>query len=66
MMAKRDISRGPLPFALFLLLVDRYRDITVIIARAVWPERDWLAARYGRTGIGARLRHLAGAVRGRF
>ena len=66
MLAKRDISRGPLRFALLLLLVDRYRDIAAIVARAVWPERGWLAARYGRAGFRMRLRHLAGAVRGRF
>jgi len=47
-------SPGPLRFALLLLLVDRHRDIAAIIARAVWPERDWLAARYGRAGLGVR------------
>ncbi|MDD8027788.1 MAG: nucleotidyltransferase family protein [Acidobacteriota bacterium] len=66
MLAMRDISRGPLRYALFLLLVDRNRDVAAIVARAVWPERDWLIARYGRAGLGVRLRHLSGAVRGRF
>ncbi len=66
MLAMRNVSRGPLRFALLLLLVDRYRDAAAIVARAVWPERDWLIARYGRAGLGVRLRHLSGAVRGQF
>lgn len=66
MLAMRNISRGPLRFELLLLLVDRYRDVAAIVARAVWPERDWLVARYGRAGLGVRLRHLPGAVRGQF
>ncbi len=66
MLAMRNISRDPFRFALLLLLVDRCRDVAAIVARAVWPERDWLAARYGRAGLGVRLRHLSGAVRGQF
>lgn len=66
MLAMRNISRDPFRFALLLLLVDRCRDVAAIVARAVWPERDRLAARYGRAGLGVRLRHLSGAVRGQF
>jgi hypothetical protein len=32
----------------------------------VWPERDWLIARFGRAGLGVRFRHLSGVVRGQF
>jgi len=66
MLAMRDVSRGPLRFALLLLLVDRYRDAAAIVARAVWPEYDWLIARYGRAGLEVRFRHLSGVVRGQF
>lgn len=66
MLTMRDISRGPLHFEFVLLLVKRYRDVATIVARALWPERDWLIARYGRAGLRMRLRHLPGAVRGQF
>lgn len=41
---------------LLLLLVDRPRDMARLTARAVWPEREWLAARYGPAA--GRSRHL--------
>ncbi|MCX6030765.1 MAG: nucleotidyltransferase family protein [Chloroflexi bacterium] len=66
MLAMRDLSRGPWRFALLLLLVDRPSDAAHVIGRALWPEDDWLVARYGRTGVGVRIAHLTGAIRGRF
>jgi hypothetical protein len=36
-----------------------------LVFRALWPERDWLMARYGRYTFSTRLRHLFDAVRGR-
>ncbi len=65
LLALRDLTRGPLRFVYQLLLVDRARDALRLFWRAVWPEDDWLAARYGQAGSGVRLRHLLGAVRGR-
>jgi hypothetical protein len=56
---------GPRRFVLQLLLVDRPRDALRLIFRALWPEADWLAARYGRAGVGVRWRHLLAAVRGK-
>jgi hypothetical protein len=65
-LAMRDVSRGSFRFVLLLLLVDRFRDVAAIVARAIWPERDWLVARFGQAGLGVRLRHLSGAIRGQF
>ncbi len=55
-----------------LLLVDRKRGAVKLIYRALWPEDEWLQARYGisattrgRAGIGVRLRHLFDAARGK-
>ena len=48
-------------YLLLLLLVDRPRDIFGLIYRTLWPEREWLEARYqGRKG---RLGHLWSVVR---
>lgn len=49
-----------------LALAPRRRDALRLVQRAMWPEEDWLQARYGRRGVSARARHLAGALRGRF
>ena len=51
---------------LLLLLVDRGRDAAKLIFRALlWPEREWLIARYGRYTFTTRLRHLFDAARGK-
>lgn len=65
MLALRNLTRTSLRYALLLLLVDRPADAARLAWRALWPEGDWLAARYGCAGAWVRLRHLAGAVRGR-
>ena len=41
--AKRSHSR----YILLLLLVDRPRDMLKLLFRTLWPEPDWLDARYG-------------------
>ena len=46
---------------LLLLMVDRFRDMGRILLRSVWPERAWVAARYGRRN--GRVRHLWRLVR---
>lgn len=61
----RDITRTPLRFVYQLLLVDRPADAVRLFLSALWPEDDWLAARYGRQGPLVRLIHFAGALRGR-
>jgi hypothetical protein len=48
-----------------LALVDRPADVAALLARSVWPERQWLAARYGQAGVGVRLRHAGAVVRGK-
>jgi hypothetical protein len=60
----RNLTAGPLRFVYLLLMVDRARDALHLLSRALWPEREWLQARYGQTGPAMQLRHLAGAVRG--
>jgi hypothetical protein len=46
---------------LLLLLVDRPRDALRLMFRTLWPERDWLMARYGDRPN--RWQHLWGVVR---
>ena len=48
-LAGRDLSRGAYRYLLLLLLTDRWRDMARIVWRTLWPEREWLAARYGRS-----------------
>jgi len=47
--------------------IDRKRDAVKLIYRAVWPEDEWLQARYGRSDwpLRVRLRHLIDAARGK-
>lgn len=61
----RDLSASKWRYVFLLLLVDHGRDAARLIFRALWPERDWLQARYGRYSRGLRLRHLLDAARGR-
>lgn len=65
LLAGRNITRTPLRFIYQLLLVDRPTGAARLLLQALWPEDDWLAARYGRFDLGVRLAHLAGALRGR-
>jgi hypothetical protein len=59
-LAGRDLRHGRRRFLLLLLLVDRPQDAGKLLLRAVWPEKEWLAARYDRNA--GRLRHLWGIV----
>lgn len=57
----RNLQASAARYAFLLLLVDRTRDRARLIARTLVPEREWLAARYGREHAGyARgyLRHV--------
>lgn len=62
---QQDWRAGRQRFMLLLLLVDRKRDAIKLIFRTLWPERAWLAARYGRCTCATRWQHLFGALRGR-
>jgi hypothetical protein len=48
-------------YVLLLLLVDRPPDMARLVLRTVWPERAWIAARYGRPA--SRLGHVWRLVR---
>lgn len=45
--AGREAKRTPSRYLLLFLLVDRRRDMLKLIFRTLWPEPDWLDARYG-------------------
>jgi hypothetical protein len=60
-----DPRHGLRRYLLLLLLIDRPRDLLRLVYRAVWPEPEWLAARYG--GAAGRGHHLWEFLRsGRF
>lgn len=64
LLAKRDLRYSPARFGLQILLVDRGRDAARLLWRALWPEREWLALRYGAVTPAVRWRHLFAALRG--
>ncbi len=61
-LAGYDISDGRKRYLFLLLLVDRPQDAAALIFRTLWPENEWLAARYG--GSTNHWRHLRRAIRG--
>ncbi len=61
----RDLSVSKWRYVFLLLLVDRVRAAVKLIFRALWPEREWLIARYGRSTFSTRLRHLFAVARGK-
>lgn len=62
LLAAQDVRSGRARFALLLLLVDRPREMLTLIFRTLWPEAEWLAARYGAQPV-SRWRHLWQVVR---
>jgi hypothetical protein len=56
-----DISSGRLRFLYLLLLVDRQRDMNRLVWRTIWPEKEWLLARYGDAH--AHRKHLVNIFR---
>lgn len=63
----RDLTKGGQRLAFQLLLVDRTKDAARLVGRTLWPEGEWLRARYGAgaVGPGLRTRHLTRVARGR-
>lgn len=60
----RDITRSRLRLLYQLLLVDRPQDAALLVWRALWPEKDWLLARYGAATLKTRIRHLSATALG--
>lgn len=60
----RDLSKSRWRYVYLLLMVDRGRDAARLVLRTLWPEADWLQARYGRSDARTRLRHALNAARG--
>ncbi len=65
LVALRDLRVSKWRYVFLLLLIDRKRDAVKLIFRALWPEREWLIARYGRYTFSTRLRHLLDAAWGK-
>ncbi|MCB8984709.1 MAG: nucleotidyltransferase family protein [Ardenticatenaceae bacterium] len=58
-LAGQDWRHGWQRYLLLLLLVDRARDMARLVGRTLWPEQEWLTARYGEpTGHGRHLWRL--------
>jgi len=55
-LAGRDLRDEHERFLFLLLLVDRPRDASRLVGRSLWPEDEWLSARYG--GEVNRWRHI--------
>jgi hypothetical protein len=64
-LARPTLSSTPQRFLYLLSIVDHPGDALRLWGRAVWPEDEWLAARYGRSGWQARLTHLQGVLQGK-
>lgn len=56
----RDLRRSTNRYLFLLLLVDRLRDTAVLLWRSLFPEREWLAARYGsdHASLAYHVRHV--------
>jgi hypothetical protein len=65
LVAMRDLSARRWRYVFLLLLIDRGRDVARLIFRTLWPEREWLSARYGRYSFATRFRHFFAAGRGK-
>jgi hypothetical protein len=61
LLSGRNLTRKSRRHGFMLSLVDRPRDGARLVGRALWPERWWIDARYGRP-VG-RVEHLWGLVR---
>jgi hypothetical protein len=65
LVALRNLSASRWRYVFLLSLVDRPRDVLKLIFRTLWPEREWLSARYGHYTLGTRVRHFFSAARGK-
>ncbi|MCB8920905.1 MAG: nucleotidyltransferase family protein [Ardenticatenaceae bacterium] len=56
-LAGRDLRNGRMRHLFLLILVDRLRDMAYLVFRTLWPESEWMQARYGGKQV-SRWRHL--------
>lgn len=56
-LAGRDLRNGRARYLFLLLLVDRPRDMLYLVFRTLWPEAEWMQARYGRQKV-SHWRHI--------
>jgi hypothetical protein len=64
LIARPTLSSGKKRFFYLLALPDRWRDSARLLGRTLWPEPEWLQARYGAATWPIRLRHTASAFTG--
>lgn len=62
LLAGTDMSKKRARYAIMLLLIDRPMDIMHLVYRTLWPEQEWLGARYGEERA-SHWRHLWRVVR---
>lgn len=61
----QQLSAGWRRLLYLLCVTDHTRDSLHLIRRTVWPDGAWLAARYGRSDWGMRLRHATNSTAGK-
>jgi len=61
---RTNLSASNSRFFYLLCATDRTRDSMRLFFRTLWPERSWLAARYGTSNLTVRARHLTSSMRG--
>ncbi|GAB4279661.1 MAG: hypothetical protein Kow0080_32040 [Candidatus Promineifilaceae bacterium] len=61
-LAGRELKNTHTRYLYLLLLVDSAAERLKLILRAVWPEQEWLAARYGQANV-SRWRHMWNVIR---
>lgn len=64
-LAQLQLSSTTSRFAYLLCLTDRPSDSLKLFARSVWPESEWLRARYGSARLSDRMGHAVNALLGR-
>lgn len=62
--SKTKISSNRSRFFYLLSMIDRPQDVVYLLSRTLWPENEWLAARYGNVNYAVRLRHLKSTLQG--
>lgn len=61
---QEKISTSRSRFLFLLSMIDRPQDVLHLLTRTLWPETEWLAARYGAATRKVRVQHLKSALQG--